>query len=230
MTDSPAIKLVNVIKQFRNSKIETTALNEISFEIAQGEFVAITGPSGCGKSTLLNVIGLLDVMGSGEYELLGKRVDTLGEFERNRLRREVFGFVFQAYNLIDDITVQENVELVLKYAHKAKAERQDLAFKVLEEVGLDHRCQHFPNQLSGGQQQRVAIARAICSEPKILLADEPTGNLDSEAGASILDMLEDLSRSGTTVVMVTHDQVDAARADRLVALKDGAIEFSAVPA
>ena len=222
--NAPAIKIDGVTKRFRTRTIETTALNGVSLEIKRGEFVAVTGPSGCGKSSLLNILGLLDVADEGRYELFGQRVDTMGEFSRNRLRRSMFGFIFQSYNLIDNLTVQQNVELMLHYTGVRGAEASAIAHSALEEVGLLARRAHFPNQLSGGQKQRVAIARAISAKPKILLADEPTGSVDPEAGRMVLDMLCGLVRSGVAVVMVTHQESDAARASRRIRLRDGAIQ------
>ena len=194
------IKVTNLSKVFRTEEIETTALNEVSFEINEGEFVAIMGPSGCGKSTLLNILGLLDNPTGGSYELLGQEVANLKERERTKFRKGNLGFVFQSFNLIDELNVFENVELPLKY-----------------------RSHHFPQQLSGGQQQRVAIARAVVSNPKLVLADEPTGNLDSKNGKEVMDLLTELNSEGTTIVMVTHSQKDASVAQRIINLFDGRI-------
>ena len=217
------IKVSNLTKVFRTEEIETTALNGVSFEIKDGEFVAIMGPSGCGKSTLLNILGLLDNPTSGSYELLGKEVSKLKEKERTKFRKGNIGFVFQSFNLIDELNVFENVELPLKYLNISASERKQRVTAMLKRMNISHRAQHFPQQLSGGQQQRVAIARAVVSNPKLVLADEPTGNLDSKNGKEVMDLLTELNQEGTTIVMVTHSQKDASMAQRTINLFDGRI-------
>ena len=201
------IKINDLKKVFRTSEIETSALNGVNLEIQDGEFVAIMGPSGCGKSTLLNIIGLLDNPTSGSYKLDGKEVSSLRENERTDLRKGNIGFVFQGFNLIDELTVAQNVELPLTYLNISSSKRKELVKEVLEKVNLSHRAKHYPNQLSGGQQQRVAIARAVVTNPKVLLADEPTGNLDSTNGKEVMELLNKLNRGGTTIVMVTHSTI-----------------------
>ena len=210
------IKVTDLCKVFRTEEIETTALNNVSFEIKDGEFVAIMGPSGCGKSTLLNILGLLDNPTSGSYELLGHEVAGLKEKDRTKFRKGNIGFVFQSFNLIDELNVYENVELPLRYLNIS-------ASAILKRMNISHRAQHFPQQLSGGQQQRVAIARAVVAGPKLILADEPTGNLDSKNGKEVMDLLSELNREGTTIVMVTHSQRDASVAQRTIDLFDGRI-------
>ena len=217
------IKVNDLCKVFRTEEIETTALNNVSFEIADGEFVAIMGPSGCGKSTLLNILGLLDNPTSGSYELLGQEVAKLREKDRTKFRKGNIGFVFQSFNLIDELNVYENVELPLRYLNISAAERKERVTAMLKRMNISHRAQHFPQQLSGGQQQRVAIARAVVSNPKLILADEPTGNLDSKNGKEVMELLRELNADGTTIVMVTHSQRDAAVAQRTINLFDGAI-------
>lgn len=217
------IKVTDLCKVFRTEEIETTALNNVSFEIADGEFVAIMGPSGCGKSTLLNILGLLDNPTSGSYELLGQEVAKLREKDRTKFRKGNIGFVFQSFNLIDELNVYENVELPLRYLNISAAERKERVTAMLKRMNISHRAQHFPQQLSGGQQQRVAIARAVVSNPKLILADEPTGNLDSKNGKEVMELLRELNAEGTTIVMVTHSQRDAAVAQRTINLFDGAI-------
>ena len=217
------IKVNDLCKVFRTEEIETTALNNVSFEIADGEFVAIMGPSGCGKSTLLNILGLLDNPTSGSYELLGQEVAKLREKDRTKFRKGNIGFVFQSFNLIDELNVYENVELPLRYLNISAAERKERVTAMLKRMNISHRAQHFPQQLSGGQQQRVAIARAVVSNPKLILADEPTGNLDSKNGKEVMELLQELNAEGTTIVMVTHSQRDAACAQRTINLFDGAI-------
>ena len=212
------IKVTNLSKVFRTEEIETTALNEVSFEINEGEFVAIMGPSGCGKSTLLNILGLLDNPTGGSYELLGQEVANLKERERTKFRKGNLGFVFQSFNLIDELNVFENVELPLKYLNIGAAERKQRVTEILKRMNISHRSHHFPQQLSGGQQQRVAIARAVVSNP-----DEPTGNLDSKNGKEVMDLLTELNSEGTTIVMVTHSQKDASVAQRIINLFDGRI-------
>ena len=217
------ITVTNISKIFRTEEIETTALNKVSFEINEGEFVAIMGPSGCGKSTLLNILGLLDNPSEGSYQLLGQEVAKLKEKDRTKYRKGNIGFVFQSFNLIDELNVYENVELPLKYLNISASERKARVTEMLKRMNISHRAQHFPQQLSGGQQQRVAIARAVVSNPKLILADEPTGNLDSKNGKEVMDLLTELNQEGTTIVMVTHSQKDAACAQRIVNLFDGEI-------
>ena len=217
------IKLHNIKKIFRTEEIETWALREVSLEVKEGEFVAIMGPSGCGKSTLLNILGLLDNPTEGTYTLNGRDVSTLKESERTDLRKGVIGFVFQSFNLIDELNVYENIELPLLYMKTPARERRQRIKAVMDRMAISHRRKHFPCQLSGGQQQRVAIARAVLSNPKLILADEPTGNLDSTNGREVMELLSRLHREGTTIVMVTHSQHDATYADRIVNLYDGQI-------
>jgi putative ABC transport system ATP-binding protein len=215
------ITLNNVSKTYRTDKVETLALKDIDLHVKPGEFVAMMGPSGCGKSTLLNVIGLLDRPGQGSIDVGGQPVQGRSDKQLAQLRNQAFGFIFQSFHLIPDLRVIDNVELPLLYRKMGNAERRALARAALEKVGLGARMDHYPNQLSGGQQQRVAIARAIVGQPQILLADEPTGNLDSKMGEDIMDILLDLNRSGTTVVMVTHDEQQARRVHRIVRVFDG---------
>ena len=217
------IKVTNLSKIFRTEEIETTALNNVSFEISEGEFVAIMGPSGCGKSTLLNILGLLDNPTEGSYELLGKEMSKLKESERTKFRKGKLGFVFQSFNLIDELNVFENVELPLKYLHIGASERKRRVNEILKRMSISNRAKHYPQQLSGGQQQRVAIARAVVSNPKLILADEPTGNLDSKNGKEVMNLLCELNSEGTTIVMVTHSQKDASMAQRIINLFDGRI-------
>jgi putative ABC transport system ATP-binding protein len=215
------IRLNKVSKTYRTDKIETLALKDIDLHVAKGEFVAMMGPSGCGKSTLLNLIGLLDRPGQGSVEIEGATVTRHGDRQLARLRNRTFGFVFQSFHLIPDLRVIDNVELPLLYRSTGAAERRRLARAALERVGLGARMDHYPNQLSGGQQQRVAIARAMVGAPQVLLADEPTGNLDSKMGEEVLALLLQLNAEGTTVVMVTHDEQEARRAGRIVRVFDG---------
>lgn len=217
------ITVKDLSKVFRTEEIETTALNGVSFEINDGEFVAIMGPSGCGKSTLLNILGLLDNPSGGSYRLLDNEVGGLKEKERTKFRKGNIGFVFQSFNLIDELNVYENVELPLRYLNISASERKQKVTEILKRMGISHRAKHFPQQLSGGQQQRVAIARAVVSNPKLILADEPTGNLDSKNGKEVMDLLSELNKEGTTIVMVTHSQKDAAVAQRVINLFDGQI-------
>ncbi len=217
------IKVTDLSKVFRTEEIETMALNSVSFEVKDGEFVAIMGPSGCGKSTLLNILGLLDNPTGGSYELLGQEVSKLKEKDRTKFRKGNIGFVFQSFNLIDELNVYENVELPLRYLNISASERKVRVNEILKRMNISHRSQHFPQQLSGGQQQRVAIARAVVSNPKLILADEPTGNLDSKNGKEVMDLLSELNREGTTIVMVTHSQKDAGVAQRTIDLFDGRI-------
>ena len=216
------IKIENLSRVYRTSEIETLALENINFEVKEGEFVAIMGPSGCGKSTLLNILGLLDNPTSGSYRLMGKEVAQLKEKDRTRFRKGKIGFVFQSFNLIDELNVKENVELPLTYMSGISAkERGRMADEILARMNLSHRSRHFPLQLSGGQQQRVAIARAVVTNPKLILADEPTGNLDSNNGKEVMELLRELNRRGTTIIMVTHSENDASYARRIVRLFDG---------
>ncbi|MBO6078986.1 MAG: ABC transporter ATP-binding protein [Bacteroidaceae bacterium] len=217
------IEVNNLQKIFRTEEIETWALNDVSFNVADGEFVAIMGPSGCGKSTLLNILGLLDNPTKGSYKLQGVEVATLDENHRTDLRKGVIGFVFQSFNLIDELNVRENIELPLLYMGVPAKERRQRAEEVMERMNISHREKHFPNQLSGGQQQRVAIARAVIAGPKLILADEPTGNLDSVNGQEVMNLLKELNQQGTTVVMVTHSRHDASYASRIINLFDGSI-------
>ena len=217
------IKVKDLKKIFRTSEIETSALNGVNIDVNEGEFVAVMGPSGCGKSTLLNIIGLLDNPTSGTYMLDGKEVSGLKENERTNLRKGNIGFVFQSFNLIDELTVAQNIELPLTYLGISPSERKQMVKLVLERIKMSHRQNHYPNQLSGGQQQRVAIARAVVANPKILLADEPTGNLDSTNGKEVMELLGELNSKGTTIVMVTHSARDAAYAHRTINLFDGLV-------
>ncbi len=217
------IKVENLTKVFRTEEIETTALAGVSFEIKDGEFVAIMGPSGCGKSTLMNILGLLDNPTSGSYELLGKEVASLKEKDRTKFRKGNIGFVFQSFNLIDELNVYDNIELPLRYLNISATERKEKVNAIMQRMNISHRAKHFPQQLSGGQQQRVAIARAVVAGPKLILADEPTGNLDSKNGKEVMDLLSELNNDGTTIVMVTHSQRDAAVARRTIDLFDGKI-------
>ena len=215
------IKTENLQKYFRTEEVETRALRGVNIEVHEGEFVAIMGPSGCGKSTLLNVLGLLDTPTSGSYHLQGTDVTTLKEDDRTRLRRGVIGFVFQSFNLIDELNVRENIELPLLYMGVPAAERAPRITEAMKRMGIGHRAHHYPHQLSGGQQQRVAIARAVVTRPRLILADEPTGNLDSANGREVMSLLRQLNESGTTVVMVTHSMRDAGYATRTINLFDG---------
>lgn len=217
------IKTVNLQKIFRTEEIETRALRNINLDISKGEFVAIMGPSGCGKSTLLNILGLLDNPSDGAYYLEGTDVSKMKESERTRLRKGVIGFVFQSFNLIDELNVYENIELPLLYLGIPAKERRHRIEEAMARMNITHRSKHFPAQLSGGQQQRVAIARAVVANPKLILADEPTGNLDSQNGREVMELLQELHRSGTTIVMVTHSHHDAGYAERIVNLFDGEI-------
>jgi putative ABC transport system ATP-binding protein len=217
------LKVENLSKVFRTEEVETTALNNVSMEVKEGEFIAVMGPSGCGKSTLLNILGLLDNPSSGKYYLDGKEVGGLKERDRTQERKGKIGFVFQSFNLIEEMSVFENVELPLVYMRIPKAERKKRVEDALRRMNISHRSRHFPNQLSGGQQQRVAIARAVVANPKLILADEPTGNLDSKNGNEVMALLSELNRDGATIIMVTHSQHDAAYAHRVVNLFDGEI-------
>src|SRR5574338_320032 len=217
----PLIRLDGVTKVFYTDEVETHALSNIQLEIKKGEYVSIAGPSGCGKSTLLSLLGLLDSPTEGKYSLNGKPAESLTLSERARIRNREIGFIFQSFNLIGDLSVYENVELPLTYRGMPSHERKKRVQESLEKVGMAHRMKHFPSQLSGGQQQRVAVARALCGQPAILLADEPTGNLDSRNGEAVMDLLDDLHREGATICMVTHDPRYARHADRSIHLFDG---------
>jgi putative ABC transport system ATP-binding protein len=219
------IKLNKLTKVYRTDEVESTALNEVSFEINQGEFVSIMGPSGCGKSTLLNILGMLDKPESGSYEFLGNEVGLLNEKGRSDVRKKNIGFIFQNFNLIDELTVFENIELPLIYNKIPTTERKQRVNKLLEKIGIAHRTSHFPQQLSGGQQQRVAVARALITKPPLILADEPTGNLDSSNGNEVMELLCKLHEAGTTIVMVTHSVHDASYSNRTINLLDGQIEL-----
>ena len=217
------IRTENLTRIFRTEEIETIALNGVNINVKDGEFVAIMGPSGCGKSTLLNILGLLDTPTEGKYWLGDEEVGHLKERERTAYRKGRIGFVFQNFNLIDELTVEENIDLQLKYLGIGKAERKERVLDILRKVKLSHRAKHYPHQLSGGQQQRVAIARALVTNPKLILADEPTGNLDSKNGIEVMRLLTELNQEGTAIVMVTHSQRDAQYAHRTVHLFDGSI-------
>ncbi len=217
------IRVENLSKSFRTEEVETVALDKVSFEVKDGEFVAIMGPSGCGKSTLLNILGLLDNPTSGKYWLGDREVENLKEKERTDVRKGEIGFVFQSFNLIDELSVEENIELPLTYLGVSRAERKKRVQEIMKRMAISHRAKHFPHQLSGGQQQRVAIARAVVFNPKMILADEPTGNLDSKNGAEVMRLLTELNQEGTTIVMVTHNEHDARMAHRIIRLFDGHI-------
>ena len=217
------IQIQKLKKSFRTEEVETLALNNVDLNVEEGEFVGIMGPSGCGKSTLLNIIGMLDNPTEGNYQFAGHEVSGLKESQRTQLRKGNLGFVFQSFNLIDELTVFENVELPLIYLKMGKSERREKVIKVLERMKIAHREKHFPHQLSGGQQQRVAIARAVITNPKLILADEPTGNLDSKNGLEVMNLLTELNQEGTTIVMVTHSDHDSHFAHRVVNLFDGQI-------
>lgn len=217
------IRTENLTRIFRTEEIETIALNGVNIDVKDGEFVAIMGPSGCGKSTLLNILGLLDTPTEGKYWLGDEEVGHLKERERTAYRKGRIGFVFQNFNLIDELTVEENVDLQLKYLGVGKAERKERVLDILRKVKLSHRAKHYPHQLSGGQQQRVAIARAVVGKPSIILADEPTGNLDSKNGMEVMQLLSELNEEGTTIVMVTHSKHDATYASRIINLFDGQV-------
>ncbi len=217
------IKVENLSKSFRTEEVETVALDKVSFEVKDGEFVAIMGPSGCGKSTLLNILGLLDNPTGGKYWLGDREVENLKEKERTDVRKGEIGFVFQSFNLIDELSVEENIELPLTYLGVSRTERKKRVHEIMKRMAISHRAKHFPHQLSGGQQQRVAIARAVVFNPKMILADEPTGNLDSKNGAEVMRLLTELNQEGTTIVMVTHNEHDARMAHRIIRLFDGHI-------
>jgi putative ABC transport system ATP-binding protein len=217
------LKLVSLSRTYRTSEVETVALCKVNLDIRQGEFLAIMGPSGCGKSTLLNILGLLDSPTEGQFFFLDEDISRASERKLTLLRRAHIGFVFQSFNLVDELTVEENVDVALIYRGVGSAERKRRVAAALERVGLPHRARHLPQQLSGGQQQRVAVARALVAEPTLILADEPTGNLDTANGDAVLQMLGDVAGSGTTVVMVTHSRAHAAHAQRIVNMLDGQV-------
>jgi len=217
------LKLDKIGKVYRTTEVETQALNDVSLQIDAGEFVAVMGPSGCGKSTLLNILGLLDTPSAGTYEFFGENVSAYSEAQLTTVRRAAIGFVFQSFNLIDDLTVEENVEVALLYRSVPAKERRTRVAEALERVGIAHRARHLPQQLSGGQQQRVAVARALVSAPKVILADEPTGNLDTANGNAVMELLINVATAGTTVVMVTHSLTYAALAARTIKLLDGRV-------
>lgn len=217
------IKITNLQKFYRTEEVETIALNNLNLHVKEGEFVAVMGPSGCGKSTLLNIIGLLDDLENGSYLFNSVEVAPFNERKRAQLRKHNIGFVFQSFNLIDELTVFENVELPLIYTNVSASERKKRVEEVLEKVQIMHRRNHFPQQLSGGQQQRVAVARAVVNNPKLILADEPTGNLDSKNGSEVMQLLTELNENGTTVIMVTHSEHDAQYADRVIRMLDGQV-------
>jgi len=226
-SDTPLIHMKGINKIFHTDDVETHALADVHFDIQRGEYVAISGPSGCGKTTLLSILGLLDAPSAGEYCIDGQPVANLAPMDRARVRNQQIGFIFQAFNLIGDLTVFENVELPLTYRDMPTAERRDRANAALERVGMSHRAKHFPAQLSGGQQQRVAVARAVAGDPAILLADEPTGNLDSKNGEAVMGLLQELHQNGATICMVTHDTRYTQHADREVHLFDGRVAGAA---
>ncbi len=217
------IRTTNLVKHYRTEEIETTALNEVNIHVPAGEFLSIMGPSGCGKSTLLNILGLIDTPNGGEYHFLDHEVSKYSEKERAKLRKENIGFVFQSFNLIDELSVFENVELPLIYTNMKGADRKKRVEEVLEQMNMMHRRNHFPQQLSGGQQQRVAVSRAIVNQPKLILADEPTGNLDTANGEDVMKILADLNKQGTTVIMVTHSPHNAEFGHRILRLLDGKV-------
>ncbi len=217
------IKITDLVKVYKTEEVETTAINKLSLEVKEGEFVSIMGASGCGKSTLLNVIGLLDAPNDGSYFFDGTEVAKFNEKQRAGLRKANIGFVFQNFNLIDELSVYENVELPLIFNKVKSSERKKRVTEILERIGVAHRAKHFPLQLSGGQQQRVAVARALVTNPKLILADEPTGNLDSKSGNDVMELLTELHASGSTIIMVTHSSYDAKFSSRVITLKDGEV-------
>ncbi len=223
LNNEPMLRIEDLSKYFRTEEVETIALNRISLSVSPGEFVAIMGPSGCGKSTLLNILGLLDNPSEGKYYLLDKEVGALKEKERTLYRKGNIGFVFQSFNMIDELNVFENVELPLIYLRIPAKKRKEMVNEILNRMNISHRAGHFPQQLSGGQQQRVAIARAVVAQPKLILADEPTGNLDTKNGQEVMTLLSELNREGTTIIMVTHSQRDSTYAHRVINLLDGQI-------
>ena len=222
------LRTEDLTKVFRTEEVETTALNGVNIEVRDGEFVAIMGPSGCGKSTLLSILGLLDNPTGGNYFLDGEEVGHLREKDRTRFRKGRIGFVFQSFNLIEELTVEENIDLQLRYLGIGRKERRERVLEILRKVNLSQRAGHYPQQLSGGQQQRVAIARAVVGKPRLILADEPTGNLDSKNGLEVMELLSSLHAEGSTIVMVTHSQHDAAYADRIINLFDGEVVDNAI--
>lgn len=224
------LKTTDLSKIYRTDTVETTALNKVSIDIGQGEFVAIMGPSGCGKSTLLNILGLLDAPSSGAYFVNGEDVSQYNERKRAEVRKNTVGFVFQSFNLIDELTVAENIELPLIYTNLPKNERRQRTEEAMQRMNIAHRAKHFPQQLSGGQQQRVAIARAVVNRPKLILADEPTGNLDSTHGEEVMNLLTELNKAGTTIIIVTHSMRDAGYAQRTIKLLDGKVVEGNIPA
>ena len=217
------IKLNKLTKVYRTDEVESTALNEVSFEIKKGEFVSVMGPSGCGKSTLLNILGMLDKPESGSYKFQGEEIGNLNEKGRSLVRKKNIGFIFQNFNLIDELTVFENIELPLIYNKVSASERKIRVNELIEKIGISHRSSHFPQQLSGGQQQRVAVARALITKPPLILADEPTGNLDSSHGNEVMELMCELHEAGTTIVMVTHSSHDASYSERTINLLDGQV-------
>lgn len=217
------IKIENLVKTYRTDELETTALNQVNLEVKEGEFISIMGPSGCGKSTLLNIIGLLDSFSEGEYTFGGQAMKKIKERQRAAIRKANIGFVFQNFNLIEELSVFENVELPLVYLKENKIERKEKVENILEKIGIAHRGKHFPTQLSGGQQQRVAVARAMVTSPKLILADEPTGNLDSTNGNEVMELLSLLHDQGSTIIMVTHSSHDASYSQRTIKLLDGSV-------
>ena len=217
------IKTIDLSKIYRTDEVETTALNKVNVSIEQGEFVSIMGASGCGKSTLLNILGMLDNPSDGQYFFLDKEISKLNERQRSEIRKSNIGFVFQSFNLIDELSVFENIELPLIYLKVGRKERQQKVNELLDKMQIRHRAKHFPQQLSGGQQQRVAIARAVVTNPKVILADEPTGNLDSSHGNEVMNLLSDLNEGGTTIIMVTHSAHDATYSNRTIQLLDGVV-------
>jgi putative ABC transport system ATP-binding protein len=229
-TNMALLQTINLSKVYRTDTVETTALHAVDIQVEEGEFVAIMGPSGCGKSTLLNILGLLDAPDSGQYLVHGQDVSAYNERKRAELRKNTIGFVFQSFNLIDELTVAENIELPLIYTRMPKADRREQVQQAMERMDIGHRAKHFPQQLSGGQQQRVAIARAVVNTPRLILADEPTGNLDSAMGEEVMGLLAELGRAGTTIIIVTHSLRDAGFARRTINLLDGKVVDGAVPA
>ena len=217
------IKLKKLTKVYRTDELESTALNQVSFEINEGEFVSIMGPSGCGKSTLLNILGMLDKPESGSYEFLEKEIAEYNEKQRSEIRKKNIGFIFQNFNLIDELTVFENIELPLIYNKISSSERKKRVDEIIHKIGISHRSKHYPQQLSGGQQQRVAVARALITKPHLILADEPTGNLDSSHGNEVMELLCELNEAGTTIIMVTHSAHDASYSNRTINLLDGQV-------
>lgn len=215
------IKTINLNKVYQTDEVETISLDKINLTVREGEFLAVMGPSGCGKSTLLNILGLIDNPSSGEFYFLDKEVSNYNEKQRAHLRKNNIGFIFQSFNLIDELTVRENIELPLLYQKISSSNRKKMADEVMEKLQIAHRAKHFPQQLSGGQQQRVAVARAVITKPKLILADEPTGNLDSKNGDEVMDIIKSLNATGTTVIMVTHSPEHAQQAERIVNLFDG---------